>query len=93
MRPITADGSYPRYGMADMTAAKLIPNLAVVPDFGTWLVEVRTVLAAMQMEMTNWQDNWDFDFRKEYDRGSSARDAALRAHDFWWRQLLAESWT
>lgn len=93
MPPITAKGSYLRYGIADMTVAKLIPNLAVLPDYGTWLVEVRTVLAAMQMEMANCQDNWEFDFRKEYDRGSSARDAALRAHDFWWRQLLAESWT
>ena len=94
MPAITAEGSDLRYVVADMTAAKVIPNLAPVrPDYRAWLMEVRTALAAMRMEMANWQENWEFDFRKEYSRGSSAHDAALRAHDFWWRELLAESWT
>lgn len=91
---ITAEGSDLGYVVADMTAAMVIPNLAPArPDYGTWLVEVRTVLRAMRMEMSNWQENWEFDFRKEYDRGLPARDAAVRAHDFWWREILAESWT
>ena len=68
-------------------------DVYILPEYETWLGAVRNVLAAMRMEPSVWQENWEFDFRKEYARGVPARDAALHAHDYWWQQLLAESWT
>jgi len=62
-------------------------------DYRTWLSDVRATLASMNMEMETWQRNWAYDFRNEYNAGTSTRDAALRAYDFWWEHLLAESWT
>ncbi len=78
---------------SDMAAAKLLPKLSVQPDYGTWFGDVRSVLATMHIEMEAWQENWEFDFRSEYNRGSTARDAAVHAQDYWWQQLMAESWT
>lgn len=76
-----------------MAAAKLLPELNVQADYSTWLEEVRSVLETMDILMDAWQRSWEFDFQKEYDRGSTPRMAAVHAHDYWWRQLLAESWT
>ena len=76
-----------------MAAAKLLPELSLQADYGTWLDDVRSILATMDMKMDSWQDSWEFDFRKEYDRGSTPRIAAVHAHDFWWQHLLADSWT
>ncbi len=77
-----------------MAAAKQMPESLVSVDYRTWLDDVRIILqTTMHMEMAAWLKNWDYDFRKQYDAGVTPQEAALRAHDFWWQQLLAESWT
>ena len=78
-----------------MAAARICPELhpAPRPDFQTWLREVRTILLGMNTDMDEWQSNWAFDFRREYDAGAAAVIAAAHAHSFWWQELLAESWT
>ena len=76
-----------------MAAAKLFPELSIQADYSTWLEDVRSILETMDIIMNRWQDNWEFDFRTEYDRGSTPHIAAVHAHDFWWHHLLAESWT
>jgi hypothetical protein len=76
-----------------MSAAKLLPDLCVQTDYKTWLGDVRSALTTMNMEMEALQENWEFDFRREYDNASEPDDTALHAHDFWWQELLAESWT
>lgn len=76
-----------------MATAKLAPELFVELDYWTWIREVNSLLHTMHMEMGACQENWEYDFRKEYDSGETARDAAIHAHDFWWQHMLAESWT
>jgi hypothetical protein len=76
-----------------MAAAKLLPDLFIQPDYAAWLREVRSVLASMHMELDAWRKNWDYDFRRQYCNGVTARDAAVNAHDFWWQRVLDESWT
>lgn len=76
-----------------MAAANVLPELDVQLDYKTWLDDVQDTLTAMDIEMEAWQENWEFDFRGEFDRGATPRDAALTAYDFWWHELLAESWT
>jgi len=76
-----------------MAALEQIPDLAVRPDYITWLHEVGAALASVQMELDAWRENWPYDFRKDYEAGVSAHDAAMHAQDFWWQELMAESWT
>ncbi|HET7439818.1 MAG TPA: hypothetical protein VFJ47_00835 [Terriglobales bacterium] len=76
-----------------MAVAELLPELDVQLDYWTWLREVKNLLEGMNTEMGPWLENWDFDFREEYDAGATPDEAATRAHDYWWQQLLAESWT
>jgi hypothetical protein len=76
-----------------MAVAELLPELSVQLDYWTWMNEVKNLLGGMHTEMGPWLENWDFDFRAEYDAGATPDDAAMRAHDYWWQQVLAESWT
>jgi hypothetical protein len=76
-----------------MSAAKVLSNLRVDTNYETWLGEVEAALATMHTDMEGWQENWEFDFRREYDGGYEPEVTAVRAHDFWWQRLLAESWT
>lgn len=76
-----------------MANANARPDPFEQPDYKTWLHDVQSFLTAMDMELDAWEKNWDYDFRKEYDAGASALDAAVRAHDFWWQHVLEESWT
>jgi hypothetical protein len=76
-----------------MASAELLPDLTGQLDYKTWLDDVQDVLTAMDIEMGAWQENWEFDFRGQFDRGSTPHDAAHNAYDFWWQELIAESWT
>jgi hypothetical protein len=75
-----------------MATAELLPDLSTQADYKTWLDDVQDTLTAMDIEMEAWQENWEFDFRGEFNRGSTPHDAARSAYDFWWQELLAESW-
>ncbi len=65
----------------------------VETDYETWMDEVQLVLTTMNMEVDAWQESWKFDFLEAYQSGLSPSDAAQEAHDFWWQQVLDESWT
>lgn len=79
--------------MNPMATAELLSHVRVQENYKAWLSEVRTELITLGMKMDACQENWEFDFRNEYDGGSTPFDAAVHAHEFWWRHLLAESWT
>lgn len=76
-----------------MVSAKSLPDRHVEVSYETWIRDVWDVLAKLDIEAGTWQKSWEFEFRKEYDCGSTPYEAAARAQDFWWQQLLAESWT
>jgi hypothetical protein len=90
---ITEKPAQAGYGVVDMVSAKSLPDLHVQVKYETWIQDVWDVLAKLDIEAATWQKNWEFEFRKEYDCGSTPYEAAARAQDFWWQQLLAESWT
>lgn len=75
-----------------MAAARQLPDLSTTLDYESWLNEVSDVLTSMDVEIGMWQENWAYDFHAEYEAGTPARMAAIHAHDFWWQNLLAESW-
>ncbi len=76
-----------------MSTVMQSPEAITRTEYRTWLGDVRAILASMDMDMETWQGNWPYDFRHEYQAGTATRDAAVRAYDFWWQRLLAESWT
>ncbi len=78
-----------------MAALMQLPELAPTPkpDYETWLAEVQATLTTLHMEMSAWDENWPYDFAEEYDANVSAWDAAMHARNFWWQELMAESWT
>ena len=57
-----------------MATAELRSHVHVQQDYKTWLGEVRTELITLGMKMDACQENWEFDFRKEYDEGSTPCD-------------------
>lgn len=65
----------------------------VETGYETWMDEVQLILTTMNMEVDAWQESWKFDFLEAYESGLSPSDAAQEAHDFWWQQVLDESWT
>jgi hypothetical protein len=69
------------------------PDVLAGVEYETWLDEVQVILATMNMEVDAWQESWKFDFLEAYNAGLSPTDAAQEAHDFWWQQVLDESWT
>jgi hypothetical protein len=54
--------------------------------YETWLDDVSVALDSINMPMNDWQRIWPFDFRTEFDAGTTADDAATKANRFWWRQ-------
>ncbi len=54
--------------------------------YESWLKEVENALSSINMPMDDWQKIWAFDFRKEFDAGTSADVGALKANRFWWYQ-------
>lgn len=49
-----------------------------------WLSQVKDALLSINMSFDDWQSIWRFDFRSEYDSGTSPNDAAEKANRFWW---------
>ena len=54
--------------------------------YDVWVSQVQAALRSINMAMDDWQKVWRFDFRKQFDAGASADEAAIRANKFWWRQ-------
>jgi hypothetical protein len=55
-------------------------------SYDDWLGEVSRALESVNMTMREWQRMWAFDFRREFDSGTSANDAATKANQFWWHR-------
>ena len=51
-----------------------------------WLKDVEEALSSINMPMDDWQKIWGFDFRREFESGTAANDAAMKANQFWWQQ-------
>jgi hypothetical protein len=51
-----------------------------------WLKEVEEALASINMPMSDWQKLWAFDFRREFNAGTTASGAAMKANQYWWMQ-------
>jgi hypothetical protein len=56
----------------------------MTPSYDEWLGEVSKALESINMRMSDWQRFWAFDFRREFDSGTSANEAATKANMFWW---------
>jgi hypothetical protein len=55
-------------------------------EFEGWMDQVRAALRSVNMAVEDWQGVWPFDFRGEYEKGTTADDAAMKATRFWWLQ-------
>jgi len=55
-------------------------------QYDKWLDGVKEALRSINMPFDDWQSRWRFDFRREFDAGSKANDAAMKANRFWWRE-------
>jgi len=58
----------------------------MIADYTTWLDDVRTVLASINMPMDVWQKAWRFDFEREYRDGTDPNAAAEKANRYWWHE-------
>jgi len=70
-------------------ALPLVFNLKWWPmtdAFQIWIGEAQTALRSINMSMEDWQNLWSFDFRREYEAGTNAREAAMKTNRFWWRE-------
>ena len=50
------------------------------------LKEVQEALSSINMPLEEWQKSWAFDFRAEFNAGTTANDVAMMANRFWWHQ-------
>lgn len=57
-----------------------------VATYKSWLARAEEALASINMPMNDWQKLWAFDFRREFDAGTPASDAAMKANRYWWMQ-------
>lgn len=54
--------------------------------YDEWIAQVRESLSSIGMKLDDWQPSWRFDFEREFQAGTDAGAAALRANRFWWHQ-------
>ncbi len=54
--------------------------------YEVWLDQVKEALRSINMRIEDWQPMCPFDFESEYEAGTSADDAAMKANRFWWHQ-------
>ena len=51
-----------------------------------WFDQVKEALHSINMNMSDWQPVWSFDFSAEYKAGTNPDAAAMKANRFWWRE-------
>jgi hypothetical protein len=58
-----------------------------MPDaYEVWVSSVRDALRSINMKMDDWQGRWPFDFKREHNAGTTAKDAAMKANRYWWHE-------
>lgn len=55
-------------------------------SYEVWLKDVEDALSSINMPLSEWQKNWAFDFQGEFNAGTNANDAAMKANRFWWHE-------
>jgi hypothetical protein len=50
-----------------------------------WLKEVEEALSSINMPLNDWRRIWAFDFQHEFEVGTAANDAAMKANRYWWQ--------
>lgn len=55
-------------------------------SYEKWLKDVKGALDSINMAFDDWQNLWPFSFEREFQRGLTANDAAMRANRFWWQK-------
>ena len=58
----------------------------MVDSYEAWMDQVRDALRSINMRIEDWQPVWSFEFKSEYEAGTSAGAAAMKANHFWWLQ-------
>ena len=71
---------------ADPSCAFSIRLMSTTARYHAWLGNVEETLSSINMPLKDWQKTWAFDFQAEFDAGTSANDAAMKANQFWWYQ-------
>jgi hypothetical protein len=54
--------------------------------YESWMEEVEEALSSINMSMEGWQTSWEFDFRREFEAGTAAPTAAMKANRYWWQR-------
>jgi hypothetical protein len=60
--------------------------MGMADTYEVWIGEVQQALRSVNMSMDDWQSLWPFDFHVEYNAGTKADDAAMKANRFWWHE-------
>ena len=60
--------------------------IVTIKAYESWLMEVEAALSSINMLMSDWQTHWAFDFGREFNRGTTPTDTAMKANRFWWYQ-------
>lgn len=60
--------------------------MSLVKTYEVWIGDVQKALLSVNMSMNDWQSMWPFNFQAEYNAGTNADDAAMKANRFWWQQ-------
>jgi hypothetical protein len=66
--------------------ASVRSNLKMSNGYEAWIRDVQQALGSINMAMDDWQSRWPFDFQAEYNAGTKADDAAMKANRFWWHE-------
>ena len=57
-----------------------------VQTYEVWLDRVKDILQSMNMPLEDWQSIRQFDFKAQYDAGTTPDEAAMKAKRYWWHQ-------
>jgi hypothetical protein len=60
--------------------------MTMTASYEAWLKEVKEALSSINMPLEEWQKSWAFDFRAEFNAGTTANDVATKANRFWWHE-------
>jgi hypothetical protein len=60
--------------------ARLIYVWIITASYEAWCKEVQEALVSINMPLEEWRKSWAFDFRAEFNAGTTANDVAMKAN-------------
>ena len=84
--PVFLSGSGAEFAIAPFEVNISTATMTTVTTYYVWFEEVKQALASINMPTDEWQNQWVFDFRREFESGAEANVAAIKANRFWWHQ-------